>query len=475
MARSTPDGGSQRLGSTAPRLAAVGRPRHPAGGADISPQLLVAAGTALLGACVALNGLYIVTLQPSLAPVLGVACVAGAAVLLRPAWLVPLVLGVTYMSIGASHFGGLPSPTEVGALILLVFAARQAILHPPHARDVALIAALFLLPQAASMLLSGGGVESTVNDLQRLSFLAIAALCLRGVEDVERMVKVIVGLGVILGVGAAWSVLVGPTALFPLDTDTEFGTQAPRAAGPFGEPNFFALSLAVITPFALLLVTRGGWQRWLGSVSAICVIAGVMAAGSRAGLLTVFVVLLGAALVSGRRMRVPALAATAVLVVLVPVFASQTTGSAERRVDGRATENLIAIAMFRDHPIAGVGPGQYTVLYRDYARDIGNDPRSLRFAHSLPLEIAAEQGIFGLLGWLAVGAFMVRFVVVRRLWRSPLGAALLLSIVAYLFDSLFLHGSQLRILHILLGILLAFGWSWSEAPARAPLQTPSPR
>jgi teichuronic acid biosynthesis protein TuaE len=278
---------------------------------------------------------------------------------------------------------------------------------------------------------------------------------------------VLVVLGIVLGTGAMWSVLVGPTALFPLAID-ETGGEASRAAGPFGEPNFFALSLAIIVPLAMHLVAQGGALRLLGYASVLAVTGGVLAAGSRAALITVVVAVL-AALLAGqaRRARGVLVVVLAALAVLVPVFAGQAGSSAERTVSGRATENLIAVAMFAEHPLTGVGPGGYTVLYRDYARDIGNDPRELRHAHSLPLEIAAEQGVVGIAAWLVAGLVLWRLVVARGVWHVPVGRALVLCLGAYGFNSLFLHGSQMRVLMMLVGALIALAWA-RDLGARRP-------
>jgi O-antigen ligase len=124
-------------------------------------------------------------------------------------------------------------------------------------------------------------------------------------------------------------------------------------------------------------------------------------------------------------------------------------------VEGRATENLVAVHMFADHPLAGVGPGEYAVLYRDYTREIGSDDRSLRAPHSLPLEIAAEQGLGGIVAWLTVAAVLVVTIIRQRLLQSLLGRTLVVAIATYLTGSLFLHGSQLRLLFILVGLVLA--------------------
>jgi tetratricopeptide (TPR) repeat protein/O-antigen ligase len=71
-----------------------------------------------------------------------------------------------------------------------------------------------------------------------------------------------------------------------------------------------------------------------------------------------------------------------------------------------------AIAMFRDHPLTGVGPAAYGTalrLYRDplLARD------HILTAHNLYLNTAAETGVFGLLagGWLLL-------TLVRAWWRQ---------------------------------------------------------
>jgi putative inorganic carbon (hco3(-)) transporter len=146
-------------------------------------------------------------------------------------------------------------------------------------------------------------------------------------------------------------------------------------------------------------------------------------------------------------------------VLLLPVFASQLESSKQRSIGGRATENRIALAMFADHPIIGVGPGQYTNRYRDYSRKIGNDPRPVRASHSFVLEVAAEQGIVGLAGLVGVVLAMITAVRRRGAHRNLLGRALITSLLVYAIGSLFLHGSQLRLPYIVIGLILALDGS----------------
>jgi hypothetical protein len=58
-------------------------------------------------------------------------------------------------------------------------------------------------------------------------------------------------------------------------------------------------------------------------------------------------------------------------------------------------------------------------------------------------------------------------VIRRRVWREPIGLTLLLSLGTYLFGSLFLHGSQLRIIYMLVGALIAVAWAPDRELARA--------
>jgi O-antigen ligase len=168
--------------------------------------------------------------------------------------------------------------------------------------------------------------------------------------------------------------------------------------------------------------------------------------------------------------RIGAVAVVAGTLAALPLFAAQSQSSQQRGVSWRLSENRIAVAMFADHPIAGVGPDRYTDLYRDYARRIGNDPRARRYAHSLPLQIAAEQGVVGVIGWLTALVLAVALALRRRAWEDPVARTFVLALATYLFGSLFLHGSQLRIIYVLLGAVLAMAFH-APAPRRGPAMT----
>jgi O-antigen ligase len=382
------------------------------------------------------------------------------------AWVAPAFVALTWMSLPGHIWGGLPSPVELGGIVLLGAAVVVAPRRPEITLTTVTVCALLTLAWLGTGLLATEGVVVPRDELRALAFLIIVALVVGGAAGVERTVIALAATGVFLGVGAVYSVLGQPTELFPLNTDPATGIVEPRAAGPFGEANFFAFSLALLVAPCTYLGTRGGARSALGILATVALLAGILATGSRGGMLAALTGLLGYLIFAGdRRTRMAGLGAILAAAAMLPLFATQASGSADRPVSGRATESLVAVHMFIDHPLTGVGPSRYPALYRDYAREIGNDPRSLREAHSLPLEVAAEQGITGLAAWAAAAVVVAAYARRRRLWATALGRAIVLALVTYGVGSLFLHSSQLRLLFVLVGLLLALG---PAEPARRP-------
>ena len=123
--------------------------------------------------------------------------------------------------------------------------------------------------------------------------------------------------------------------------------------------------------------------------------------------------------------------------------------------------------MFLEHPVIGVGIGNYNTNYLQYSRELGMDPRNqTRSAHSLYLELLAERGLVGFLTF----AFIV-YLAYRSLFSAKkelsshglhelaaLYGALGIGLAAYFVAALFLHDAYIRYFWILIGLV------WS-APA----------
>jgi putative inorganic carbon (hco3(-)) transporter len=146
------------------------------------------------------------------------------------------------------------------------------------------------------------------------------------------------------------------------------------------------------------------------------------------------------------------------------LFSSQEEGgiqSADGAIQGRATEMLVALYVFLDHPVFGVGPGMLGYEMAEYSRAIAiRNITATREAHSLYLGEAAETGILGLITIVLIFLYTLRrLAVARNYWleKNQAGMANLvtgfsLSVISYMTTALFLHMSYLRYLWLIMAL-----------------------
>lgn len=259
-----------------------------------------------------------------------------------------------------------------------------------------------------------------------------------------------------------------------------------RIAGPLGDPNFFAQILIVLVPVGLALAaeSRGLPARALALAATALILGAAVLTYSRGGAVALGCVLL-LTLVSRRvRPRQIGLAAVVLALVLLatpPEFLRRlgTIGEilpgGEEVIDPdssfqeRKLYVLTAWAMFLDHPVLGVGAGNYTTHFDRYADVVGfsardyEQPGEVHYPHNLYLEIAAETGLVGLA--VFAGAVAAAFVSLRRAHAlllargdaasADLARAFEIALVGYLVSSVFLHGHYQRYLWLLFGFAAA--------------------
>lgn len=245
------------------------------------------------------------------------------------------------------------------------------------------------------------------------------------------------------------------------------GTVDFRSAGPSLGPNGFALMLIFVLPLAIdrfLHEDRRG-LRITATVSCVVIVASLLFTYSRNGFLNL--VLLGLMVVYFYRINllyafIGMVAFGSLIAVASPDAFIDRIATLTQFVDsdaegddslssGRQSEYIVALQMFADHPVTGVGIGNYPHHYLSYSTELGlDDRREDRGAHSLYLQFAAELGIMGIL-WLAT----ILLVLFRRLngTRRRLAAAGLTTashqMAAYLMAfTLFFSFSLLRHLSI---------------------------
>ena len=312
----------------------------------------------------------------------------------------------------------------------------------------------------------------------------------------QRVVWALVLSGAILGTISVYQVLTGAY-------DQDFGgfgrtkvaqivgeSREPRIAGSLSDANFYAQILVALVPLALYRLWDGrslGVKLLAGYALAVCTLAAIFTY-SRGGAIALALVLLLALLhkrVSVRYFLVGllVLAPLALLVPqgfesrvgtlleLAPNSQGDNAGAESEDSSFRHRKILMAAAgeMFTDHPLIGVGPGNYSEHFQEYADQSGMTMRSFdnfghqQFPHNLYLEVAAETGIAGLLAFFAViASTMISLYVAYRSFMNAqatrtanMVASLALSITAFLATSLFLHGTYIRYLWLLVAVSAA--------------------
>jgi O-antigen ligase len=461
----------------------------------------IAGGAAAAGVATALAPpLALALAAVVLAPVLVVTA------LRRPRLLLVAVVGAIVAYLPDALASGTPVPgiqaaiaAPVAVLAVRALLGERGLALP---RVTPLLVALLLAMTCSALLSEDRGValEAIERTAQSIVLALVMLVLLDRLEWLRRALW-----GVAAGAAGLAALALAQQATRAYETDfrglsrvvEDRGIQ--RAAGPL-DPNYFAMLLggAAVLALYLLLAARSGRARLAAAGLLATLLAGAAVTYSRGGALALLVGV--AAILVLRRVRpwvplvVLAVAATAAPLVLpgevktrfgfLLPSGAETVSAAPRdeSLANRYAENVVALRMFRDQPLLGVGPGNYSPRYVPYALALGFDTgyaggataAESQEAHNLYLETLAELGAPGALLLFAVFA-----VALRAAWRARARAAgearllaegTLVALLVVLTASLFLHNAYPRYLWIFLALALAAGRvAMPRAPRRGPL------
>ena len=216
-----------------------------------------------------------------------------------------------------------------------------------------------------------------------------------------------------------------------------------RVNSLFFDPNIYGRFLAIVM---LLLAAWLLWARRQREVVAGALLLAVLWGGlvltfsqSSFTALLVGLAILGAMRWSVRWALILSGAAVVVavgIVALAPGAVHLELGnskSADKATSGRYDLIKGGLKLFRDAPLVGQGSGSFA---RDYRRAEHVSPeRAASASHTIPVTVAAEQGVIGLLVYLALlAAALARLF--RGAWRVPERAAVAAAFVALLAHSM---------------------------------------
>lgn len=207
-----------------------------------------------------------------------------------------------------------------------------------------------------------------------------------------------------------WAFLLGAflTTGYGLVNGLTAGTSG-RLVGGLEDPNFLAaVIVASIVLTGFMFVTSRGFQRLLLVAILGVLLPSLFLTGSRGGIVALFVAILAAIVFAGP-IRLQVVATTLIVVAFtVGYYVTVASVGARARVTaisasdsaGRVDQYNIALRVVGDHPLVGVGLGNFTVVEPNYTTAttsfydvkalVANNP-----VHNMYLSVLAELGVVG--------------------------------------------------------------------------------
>jgi putative inorganic carbon (HCO3(-)) transporter len=416
-------------------------------GGWIQPLVLAAAAAALTAAGMLLaysSGPVILVVVVAALAVAALALANPLAAVLVAITLIPLEI----VSLAVGGDAGISPAEGVFALAGFGWVARRLIAGLPPYVDSPLTKPLALLLVIA---VAGLGASENSGETLRIILMWTAAFFVVQLVVDEAKPSTVGWILLLVAVtGGVVAVITAATSGGQEQEIVGMGAEATgRAKGSFGNPNLLAVFLATALAAAGAVMVGGRPQfRPVAAAAFIATLAGLALTLSRGGLLA------GAAAVAVmllwrpfRRMALVAVAvgAAALLIAGADVLgSSQSVDLVTKRIESvqYATQTDPRSALWRgtpeiigDHPLLGVGAGQFSAAAAAYGlRDPFSEYQPFEHAHSIPLTVAAELGLLGLLAFLwfatALGIVLVRACRRTQGWARAYAFGLTAALVA---------------------------------------------
>jgi O-antigen ligase len=221
-----------------------------------------------------------------------------------------------------------------------------------------------------------------------------------------------------------------------------------RVNSLFYDPNIYGRFLALTI---VLVVASMMWERNRRAVLVAAAVAAVLWLGLLASVSqsSIIALLVGLVVIAAARFPPRAVAAGAAMLVAVAVVVAialsgrlhlnlSDTNSANNSTGGRASLVTEGADLFADRPLAGFGSGSFSCEYLRHASASGagyacgapTRPGVTSESHTTPITIAAEQGVLGLLAYLALLGTALLTLTRRRLRAAPVRVAILAAFAA---------------------------------------------
>ena len=470
---------------------------RPRPGAPVAPRFrwppVIVTVAAILG-CVAIGATA--GSRPLVAIVGLVALLLALASLIRPEVATLVVIFILYSNaavVAVTQFG---MPVFIGAVVPMILVVPLAYELLVKRRIVVITPAFpwlvaFLLVQILGTLfardMTSAADELVTFLLEGIGLYLLVVNVVRTPSEMRYVVWTLLAVGAFLGGLSIYQAATGTYSndyfgFAQSDATNDLGVTVAglaRLAGPIGEKNRYAQIMLMLVPLALFQAwsERNRLLRLAAYAVAILASGAVIltfSRGAAVGFALVVVIMVLLRYIKLWQLFLVGLLAVSMLIA-VPQYADRlttlsaivdtVTGSdtgtqADNSILSRATENLAALNVFSDHPIVGVGPGQFPNYYRQYADVIAISVKAEdRQAHNLYLSTAAETGVLGLICFMMILLVTLwHLAKARRRWLgrrtdlANMATAFSLSVVTYMTTGIFLHLSYARYFWLIMAL-----------------------
>jgi putative inorganic carbon (hco3(-)) transporter len=377
---------------------------------------------------------------------------AAAVALHRRPWLVAV------LSVAALPFrvpieaGGQTSNLLVPLYLVLAAAALAEIVPALRAEEpdgeprapgwIARLLALYTVLYAIQATYSSDFEKALQNEIFFYVPFALLFVLLGRVEWdralVVRCLQVVVGLAIVFAcIGfveyATKTIILNSNLVVQNDLHTYFVVNS-----VFLDPNIFGrfLALVMIVLTALLVYDVPRRDQLLACGALIVLWAGLLLTLSRTSLLALLVGI--GVLLAVRFARWRTVAAGGAVIVALGIAAvaiSPTTFGLNQGLNGVSSGrgSLLSggLKLFADRPLWGFGSGSFETAYHKHDSKSG----SLTASHTIPVTIAAEQGLIGELAYLALVVIAI-VTLLRGARGDPVRAAVGAAFLALLFHTM---------------------------------------
>ncbi|MFB3896909.1 MAG: O-antigen ligase family protein [bacterium] len=260
--------------------------------------------------------------------------------------------------------------------------------------------------------------------------------------------------------------------------------QTHRIIGSFGNPNVYAVFLAMILPISIfyLLQEKQIFLKILYLISSAIIITALIFTYSRGGIICTSCGLIPLILICKKLFKIQSLYWIIGIILLAMLLFAISSKIAKSDIQSEKSESIsariytpsstvnerlhywsMAKQMIIDHPVIGTGIGSFGIRYGKY-KPVGIGES--KYVHNLFLQVWVEQGMLGLIGLLGliIALFYSAITRYRHLATHPeygFSLAIFGGIIAFIIDGFFGYGYYVPELYylfcFLIGIFIASG------------------